>query len=804
MKFFAYSVLSVFLILHAAFSAEQKAGLWDRFEQSLSNHRQYSNPYQDVTLEATCISPKGKQTSFRGFYDGGNTWKIRFMPDQLGEWKYSARFSDGSGEIHGTFECVLSSIPGMIHQDETNPIWFGYRGGKHVFIRSLHIGDRFFAENWENYKREAFLDWAQEQKYNMLSIASHYLNRNSAGRGRGWKTPDLYPLNAEEFQKLEIHLDELAQRHILVYPFAGFFGRDSDFPRDPEEQELYIQYTLARLAPYWNVLFNVAGPEPELGSRNYLEHPEVERLGRLIREPDPFRHLIGVHNPSGNDLYLKSEIFTYGILQGPKTLDRKKLHQHLLENHRPNAPLYAQETVWWNNQYHPNYTLSDLRKNAYVCAMSAAALNFADMSGNSSSGFSGSMNLELRDQDAHDTIGAVWDFFESIPYYRMSPAQGVVDNGYCLAETGKRYLVYLEHPGSVNINVTDGPYQVIWINAQDTSDRRNSGLTEDGKGLQSPSDGEDWLLYLTEANDEKRQSKFVFSVNEDNNGTLLNGKPFQVVGLRVSNALVSDEKTQELIDNMDLFAATGINTMSVFFQGSRFGDVRGYHEDGTLSEVHANRMAQIIEAADDRGMVVLTGCFYYSTSKGKWENWDQETANRAVANTIRWLREKGYRNVFVDVNNEHMADFDDAQLIAAGKAVDSSYVIATSGRETPENADLSIHHGRRDIPNTYYIETEGTGGNYWGSYSKREGLYDYINIGVYDEKLKQTQINYATTILQDGQGFIFASTWLQCPPPGGPHHRPGGFGTEEDPGVQWMLNFLHSKAGRYHGYYYAN
>jgi hypothetical protein len=49
---------------------------------------------------------------------------------------------------------------------------------------------------------------------------------------------------------------------------------------------------------------------------------------------------------------------------------------------------------------------------------------------------------------------------------------------------------------------------------------------------------------------------------------------------------------------------------------------------------------------------------------------------------------------------------------------------------TPANADLSIHHGRPDLPDKYYIETEGTGGSYWGAYSKQPGLYDYINIGV--------------------------------------------------------------------------
>ena len=101
----------------------------------------------------------------------------------------------------------------MIATDETNPLWFGFRGGKHVLIRSFHVGDRFFAANWPETRRAAFLDWAQQQGYNMLSVASHYLNRNAAGRGAGWKTPDLWPLNASEYGRMEAILDDLRNQN---------------------------------------------------------------------------------------------------------------------------------------------------------------------------------------------------------------------------------------------------------------------------------------------------------------------------------------------------------------------------------------------------------------------------------------------------------------------------------------------------------------------------------------------------------------------------------------------------------------
>jgi len=492
-------VLAALCAMHlagvTAWGAVAAVGQWDRFEAALENPKRYDDPYRETMLRATYTRPDGRTVDFRGFYDGGPTWKIRFMPDQIGTWKYEASFSDGSAGTSGTFECVPSELPGMVAKDEANPMWFGFKGGRHTLVRGLHVGDRFFAANWPGAQRTAFLDWAQGQGYNLLSIASHYLNRDAKGRGRGWQTPDLWPLNAAEYQRMERLLDDLAARRILVFPFAGFFGQSSDFPRDPADQERYVRYTLARLGPYWNVLFNVAGPEPNVGKK-WMPDEEVVRLGRMIRDLDVFGHLLSVHNRTGDDPYRDADWTSYGVLQGPKTLDRARLSATLLRNHHGAKPLLAQETLWPGNINHPNYTETDIRKNAFVIMTAATALCFADMNGDSSTGFSGSMDLAEKVQARHDIVKRVWDFFETVPFYRMSPRQDLVSAGFCLAEPGKEYLVYLEKPGAVDVATEGGPYREQWIDARDPTKRRDVGMTADGKRLASPNEGEDWLLHL--------------------------------------------------------------------------------------------------------------------------------------------------------------------------------------------------------------------------------------------------------------------------------------------------------------------
>lgn len=476
--------------------AKTEVGQWDRFEAVIHNEKKYRDPYTNVELNVVFTRPDNTEIRFWGFYDGDDVWKIRCMPDMTGLWNFEAAFSDGTECFSGSFNCIPSNIPGMISRDETNPLWFGFKGGKHVLIRSFHVGDRFFAENWPDSGRKEFIDWARKQGYNMFSIASHYLNRKQAGRGLGWKTPELWPLNADEYRKMENILDMLAEQNIMVFPFAGFFGRASDYPTNHTDQINYIKYTLARLSSYWNIVFNVAGPEPVHDTVSYMTLEEVRRLGTIISDNNVFGHLITVHNQPGDDIYKDEEFTTFSTLQGPKTVDRSLLSNVLLSNHLPSKPLFAQETLWPGNVVgHPKYTEDDIRKNAYVIMMSAAALNFADMNGDSSSGFSGTLSLKDKVQFRHDIVKKVWDFFESIPFYKLSPCQHLVNIGYCLAEPGNQYLVYLENGGTVNIAVENGNYSVEWINARDTSERFLGGYTSTGSGLSSP-DSNDWLVYL--------------------------------------------------------------------------------------------------------------------------------------------------------------------------------------------------------------------------------------------------------------------------------------------------------------------
>jgi hypothetical protein len=282
-----------------------------------------------------------------------------------------------------------------------------------------------------------------------------------------------------------------------------------------------------------------------------------------------------------------------------------------------------------------------------------------------------------------------------------------------------------------------------------------------------------------------------------------NGAPVKIMGLRMSAALISDATTRDLIEHLDAFRSYGVNSISVYVMGSRFADVKGYRPDATLDPVYAGRLARIIEAADARGMIVLVGCLYWSTSRASEElsAWKQTDANRAVANTVAWLKDRNYRNVLVDPDNEGMAHaankWSIAEMIDAGHAVNPSCIIAYNSRQpAPANADLAIHHSPR-IAGKPYVETEGSPprSNYWGDYSKKSGFYNYINVGIYTHEMKERQKAATTEHIERANGYMLASTWLQAPPPLGPNMEPGGDGTPEHPGIKWWLEYLRDRHG---------
>ena len=126
-----------------------EVGLYRVFEASVENHEPYENRFADGELRCTYTAPSGREIDFIGFFDGdgegggdagsGHVWKMRFMPDELGEWRYRWSWSDGTEGGSGRFLAVPEGAgKGVLRPYEENPRWFAYNGTEPVWLKSYY------------------------------------------------------------------------------------------------------------------------------------------------------------------------------------------------------------------------------------------------------------------------------------------------------------------------------------------------------------------------------------------------------------------------------------------------------------------------------------------------------------------------------------------------------------------------------------------------------------------------------------------------------------------------------------------
>jgi hypothetical protein len=118
-----------------------------------------------------------------------------------------------------------------------------------------------------------------------------------------------------------------------------------------------------------------------------------------------------------------------------------------------------------------------------------------------------------------------------------------------------------------------------------------------------------------------------------------------------------DRNTSEFIAAMPDWHRHGLLCAVVNLQG---GSPEGYsraqpwhnsaiRSDGSLRPEYMARLERILDRADDLGMVIMVGIFYFGQDQRLD---DDEAVKRAVVNTIDWIAERGYTNVLIEIANE--------------------------------------------------------------------------------------------------------------------------------------------------------
>lgn len=123
-----------------------------------------------------------------------------------------------------------------------------------------------------------------------------------------------------------------------------------------------------------------------------------------------------------------------------------------------------------------------------------------------------------------------------------------------------------------------------------------------------------------------------------------------------TNEWDANRNTNEFVAAMPEWRKHGMLAFTVNFQGGSpmgYGNKNwknpGFESDGMLIPAYAERMERIVKKADQLGMVVILGIFYFGQDQFLQ---DEAAVKNAVDNVVDWIQQNGFTNIIIEVGNE--------------------------------------------------------------------------------------------------------------------------------------------------------
>ena len=294
---------------------DRDASRWGRFEQAFVSRYRYENALQDVDLAVTFASPSGQEITVDAFWDGGYTWRVRFMPDELGQWRYHTTCSDaanvGLHNLEGVFWCSEAdrSTPFGRHgrlRLSDNRRYLMHNDGAPFFW----LGDTCWAgpmqaadEEWEDYLRVRV-----RQHFNTVQFMGTPSLAAPSGDRDGemaFSGSERVAVNAAFFQRIDRRIDAMNRAGLLAVPallWAAHWSTPQVNAHNPglwlpEDQCVRLaRYMVARWGAH-HVVWILPGDAVYTGDRA----ARWQRIGRAVF--GSVRHALVTLHPGGQHWY---------------------------------------------------------------------------------------------------------------------------------------------------------------------------------------------------------------------------------------------------------------------------------------------------------------------------------------------------------------------------------------------------------------------------------------------------------------------------------------------------------------------
>ncbi|CAM4871197.1 unnamed protein product [Rotaria socialis] len=265
--FFVLNILFMFPYIQAL---NLTVECWNLVEISLNAAGNYSSPYIDVDdLRATFISSTGISMTMPGFWDGGQTWKIRFAPIVDGIWTYTTKANDvGLNNQTGFIMCTpytgtLSIYQHGFMKPSANNRYLTYADGKPFYWlgdthwSGFNIAERFNESNDVRFSSmfKGMIDRRLEQGFTVWK-AETFANNNEQGNparnegGPAWNNDKFFiDLNPAFWQNIDQRIAYLASKGMVISMAQGI-GRSMKNASAESDHKRLARYILARYGAY--------------------------------------------------------------------------------------------------------------------------------------------------------------------------------------------------------------------------------------------------------------------------------------------------------------------------------------------------------------------------------------------------------------------------------------------------------------------------------------------------------------------------------------------------------------------------
>jgi hypothetical protein len=252
------------------------------------------NPFLDVQFSAE-FRLGNRSVPVSGFYDGNGTYRLRFMPDDLGNWIFVTQ--SNSPDLNGHEGGFLCGAPAEGNRGPVmvrDPHHLCYADGSaHLSFGTTCYAWAHQAESLERQTLQTLRE-APFNKVRMCVLPTEKnpqrfpFERSAAGEN------DLLRFDVSFFRHFDRRIQDLRDMGIqadliLFHPYdkLGYGNMPAEVNRR------YLRYVVARFAAFRNVWWSIANEYDLVKTKSM---PEWDEFFRIVQESDPYGHLRSVHH----------------------------------------------------------------------------------------------------------------------------------------------------------------------------------------------------------------------------------------------------------------------------------------------------------------------------------------------------------------------------------------------------------------------------------------------------------------------------------------------------------------------------